>query len=213
MKKMLVSALFAGVCASAYAQLPVSTRHLAVRVYNLSGLPTASLDRATHEASAIFAKLNIALNWEVGDPDAAEAHTTDQSAPGRSPADQPRGYIAVRIGRGLSLHGFPGALGVSLPFAKYGVSATVFQDKVEDLSRTAGLDFSLILGTAIAHELGHVLLLSGEHSPSGLMRARLGKPELDLAAMGVLGFLPSQQAAIRNHGSLTAQRETARAEN
>jgi hypothetical protein len=54
-----------------------------------------------------------------------------------------------------------------------------------------------LLGHAMAHEIGHVLLGTTEHSPEGIMKARWGKPDYQRAAMGFLEFSPSQRAAIR----------------
>jgi hypothetical protein len=49
----------------------------------------------------------------------------------------------------------------------------------------------------MAHEIGHVLLGTTEHSPDGIMKARWGKLDYQRAAMGFLEFTPSQRAAIR----------------
>jgi hypothetical protein len=48
----------------------------------------------------------------------------------------------------------------------------------------------------MAHELGHLLLQSMEHSRTGLMRSRWGKEELLRAASGRLLFTAEQATAI-----------------
>jgi hypothetical protein len=52
-----------------------------------------------------------------------------------------------------------------------GVLATIFHDRVQTVAQRAALDYHLLLGRAIAHEVGHLLLPAKGHSASGLMRA------------------------------------------
>ena len=63
-------------------------------------------------------------------------------------------------------------------------------------------DPAVALGAAMAHEIGHLLLGPG-HSPSGIMSARLGFHEMDLASRGELLLDP---AAAKRLASLTAVR-------
>ena len=49
--------------------------------------------------------------------------------------------------------------------------ATIYYDRVLHVARRAGLDASDLLGRAMAHEIGHLLLRVPGHNRSGLMRA------------------------------------------
>jgi predicted Zn-dependent protease len=49
--------------------------------------------------------------------------------------------------------------------------ATVFHDQVEAVARRTGVARSELLGRALAHEIGHLLLGVRGHSRTGLMRA------------------------------------------
>lgn len=191
----------------ALASLAVSTANaqnrITVHLYNLSGMSNDTLHRSTREASRAFAQVNVIVDWEPGDPQAEEAHSTDQSGPNTYEV-RVRPYLVVRIGRGLAFHVPSGALGISLPNAQFGVSATIFQERVESLSESTGRDFALMLGYALAHELGHLTLASDAHAPTGIMRARWGRNEFDLAATGGLGFTPKQGNEIRAYGSQVA---------
>jgi hypothetical protein len=64
------------------------------------------------------------------------------------------------------------------------MDSTIFVDQCETVSYLMGPTFARVLGDAIAHELGHVLLRSGQHSGSGLMRARWDKAAWLNAAAG-----------------------------
>jgi hypothetical protein len=186
----------------AFTSLTVNAQNqLSIHLYNLSGIPSETMHRATREASRIFAEANVTVNWTLGDPEAEEAHSTDQSAAAAFRDVHVRPYLVVRVGRGLAFHVPSGALGISLPHAQFGVSATIFQERVESLCQGAGQDFATLLGHAITHEIGHVTLASDAHAPTGIMRARWGKSELDQASSGHLGFTMQQGAEIRAYGS------------
>ena len=200
MKTLLVIALASLPCAAANAQ----DRRISIHLYNLSGIPAHTLDQAIREVSRIFAEQDVTINWTAGAREAEEAHTTDQSGPAVTRDAPVRPFLVVRVGRGLAFKAPNGVLGVSRPHAEFGISATIFQERIEGLCQETGRDFALLLGHAIAHEIGHVALGSDAHSLTGIMRARWGKDDFDLAAMGRLGFNPQQGAEIRAYASRVA---------
>ena len=175
----------------------LNASQISVRVYDLAGIAPAALERAINEASRIFAQAGVEVRWKAGDPHAQEAHETDQSAPSAFRDRHVRDYLVLRIGRGLAVHVPPTALGMSYPHAQFGVSATVFEERIEDLCTTPGVDFAVLLGYAIAHELGHVVLALDDHSSVGIMRARLAPTDLPAAQLRMLAFTPDQATRIR----------------
>jgi hypothetical protein len=200
MKTLLLIALASLTRSTANAQ----DRQISIHLYNLSGIPAGTLDRATREVSRIFAQQDVTINWTAGTPEAEEVHATDQSGPAPFRDTHARRFLVVRVGRGLAFKAPNDSLGVSLPHAQFGISASIFQERIETLCQGSGQDFALLLGHAIAHEIGHVTLASNAHSPNGIMRARWGKGEFHLAAMGHLGFNPQQGAEIRAYASRVA---------
>ena len=68
----------------------------------------------------------------------------------------------------------------------------VVVDRVERLANGRDGERGILMGHVIAHELGHLLLETPEHSVEGIMRARWGQSDLDRAAQGLLLFHPSQ---------------------
>jgi hypothetical protein len=188
MKTLLPIALASLTCSAANAQ----NSQISIHLYNLSGIPAHTLDRAIREVSRIFAEQDVTISWTAGAPEAEEVHTAGQDG---APAfrDAPvRPFLVVRVGRGLAFKVPNRVLGVSLPHARFGISATIFQERIDNLCQETREDFSLLLGHAIAHEIGHLTLASDAHSANGIMRARWGKGDFDLAAMGRLGFTPQQ---------------------
>jgi len=69
------------------------------------------------------------------------------------------------------------------------VDEVAFQGKDAQTSR--------ILGHAIAHEVGHLLLGPSAHSPSGIMRGVWSPDDLKLMSWTYLLFTPSQSDQLR----------------
>ena len=67
----------------------------------------------------------------------------------------------------------PEACGVAyvLKETDRGWLATAFSDRIADAATRVGVDAGTLLGLVIAHELGHLLLGSGYHGWTGVMRA------------------------------------------
>ena len=82
----------------------------------------------------------------------------------------------------------------TLGFAEPGtVAATVLFDRVHAYARRYRIKCEVLLGYAIAHELGHLLLPPKSHSATGLMRAVI---DLEMASTRRLRFSAEQAALI-----------------
>jgi hypothetical protein len=167
-----------------------------IRSYNNFGVPVADLAVAREHAQAILQEAGVSVVW------------TDCWVGGRrEPADtvsrceEPVGSdIVLRLQKtretdrsrfvsmGFSLVDTPGAA----PFL-----ATVYVDRADSVARGAGIDPRRVLGLAIAHEIGHVLLNSNSHASSGLMRADWLRTELRRKDAAAWRFLETEAAQIR----------------
>jgi hypothetical protein len=173
---------------------------LTIRLYNLTNAPAAVVDRASTVTGQLLAGAGVTAVWQTGTPDSFEGHCTDMSAApaGSRVAPDGRDYLVVRLARGIPGHADRTDLGYALPHARQGVHATVYYDMVEKLffSARAMPGVKELLGAAIAHEIGHVLLGSTEHSAAGIMKARWGQAEFQLLACHRLQFTPEDREAI-----------------
>lgn len=70
----------------------------------------------------------------------------------------------------------------------FGFIASVFYDVAKDRAAERQVDFGELLGNAIAHELGHLLLGTSSHSGRSLMSAFWSGNQFRLAAQGGLAF-------------------------
>lgn len=74
--------------------------------------------------------------------------------------------------------------------------ATVFYSRVEEVTAATNSLTGEVLGTALAHELGHLLLGKGAHSRGGLMRCPWDTEELLALHRGQLLFDSAQSSSI-----------------
>jgi hypothetical protein len=93
-----------------------------------------------------------------------------------------------------------GSAGYAIPVGPgdFGVHCGVFYDRVQQISRQTANE-GTVLGHAIAHELGHLLLGVDAHSPEGLMRAHWTPRDLDFAAQGKLLLLDGEKQKIQRN--------------
>jgi len=66
------------------------------------------------------------------------------------------------------------------------------------VAESCGESTAVVLGAAMAHELGHLLLPPPSHSQAGIMSPRLTCRELKQAARGELRFTPDQVRALQS---------------
>ena len=93
-----------------------------------------------------------------------------------------------------------------------GFVASVFHHRVESLAVELGCARAVILGYAMAHEIGHLLLGTSSHSPRGIMRGQWTEKELLSASAGRFGFFPQQGAKMRAEVESRAKAQTALAQ-
>jgi hypothetical protein len=162
-----------------------------VRVYDASGAIAGTNHTALTYAGKTLEGASIDVIWRLC------------STPRACDAPMAPGELAIRIVRSPGPRRYQGplALGDALldTGSGNGVLATVYVDRVEWLAKEAGADSRALLGRAIAHELGHLLLASTAHGPVGLMRAFWSHEEVRRGQPKDWNFAPRELAVIRRH--------------
>lgn len=74
----------------------------------------------------------------------------------------------------------------------------LFFDQIRAIASAQRVAPALVLGTAVAHEIGHVLLGRRGHSAEGLMPASWKADDWQRATLGLLLFSPVEGETIRN---------------
>ena len=154
------------------------TPRLVVRVYE-TGISDPSIRTAAIEtASAIVERAGLAVEWYDCTEDGRRPACRDTRRNGNFIA-----RLMPTITQGTPLRSAIAALDTQgdteppLGFAvidsdTHGAKmATVFHDQVDAVARRTGVARSELLGRALAHEVGHLLLGVRGHTRTGLMRA------------------------------------------
>jgi len=176
---------------------PSTRPTVVVRLFDYARLPEAVLDKAIPVARSVLRKAGVETDWRT-------VHGREASHDGEVRRADPDATPALRVelfGRGQTraLAQSPDVLGVSLLPARVGqgLYAVVYVEKADALSRSSGVPMAVVLGHAVAHEIGHLLLGSRDHSAAGLMRAQWSSKELERAAQGQLCFSEDESARLR----------------
>jgi hypothetical protein len=170
------------------------TGPLGISVFVCNYAPAASpyLDAAKQDATRIFQHVGVDIEWHDCSPAAAESQKDPSCAQLIGPMK-----IILRIVPAFRLA--PGITdGDTLGFAVANL-ATVSFERVAQYSLDVAVPRSRILGFAMAHEVGHLLLHSTRHAPVGIMRARWSRAALEPAAVAFLNFMPEEGPIIRTN--------------
>jgi hypothetical protein len=174
---------------------PEETLH--IRLYDRVQIPKETVQWAVVESSRMFRTAEIELEWERPSVESSEDSGLDMSSPAAPRTHPERQYFVIRILPTAPANIFPGALGFALPFAEVGAHVTIFYDRVAATALSWDVSPYVVLGCAMAHEIGHVLLRSSDHSSVGLMQAHWNRATWHLASEGLLAFLPEQKSRMR----------------
>lgn len=171
-----------------------------VRVYDYVGVPAGILAQAERHATYILAKAGVETTWldcRSFRPEGAVVHTAVACEQDLSPTD----FMLRLLSQPASLReGFSDeTLGFAPLSSKtgHGYLASVFYLQVRDLAAQDRIDVATVMGCAVAHEIGHLLLGPNAHSPGGIMRAHWRRADLQLADQRGLLFTPQESERIR----------------
>jgi hypothetical protein len=138
---------------------------LLVRTYFGTPVRPADWQAAVLEATSILEVAGIDLQW-VDCSTATAVMNANCAIPER------RNEVVIRVVRGRTPMRREQPLGESLVVPKTGAGtlATMYLDRIEWLARAGCVSTGILLGRAMAHELGHLVLGTTAHSTRGLMR-------------------------------------------
>jgi hypothetical protein len=138
--------------------------YVVVRLYDMQGVPNDTLLTARDTAVRILRDANIDLRWRDCQP-----------------CNRPAGPVELMV-RVASANANADAASLGFSYVdvdrKVGTLATVFADRVHSLAASSHADEGELLGRAMAHEIGHLLLGTHDHTRAGLMRGTWTSTEL-----------------------------------
>jgi hypothetical protein len=167
--------------------------YLRVSVFNSSPISPYTIERAESEAGRIFREVGVEVIWLNCPQDTLREASLGRCAEASFPL-----HLHLRIlraSRGLKAS----TVGISFSAEDgQGCYADLFYEPILQLQEETHASASVILAHAMAHELGHLLLGTNSHSPSGLMRAHWTREDLSKASKGNLQFSREQSLGIMN---------------
>jgi hypothetical protein len=167
-----------------------SKLHIAVYVFNSAHVGSRDLTKAEDQAADVFEKVGIKITWVAG----LTAREMGSAGEAWNPAN-----LDLRIWTR------PMALGTTIPSNALGYclsmergEAVVLSDAIQNLAAIWGANAADILGLAMTHEIGHLLLRTGRHSAAGVMEPRYLQKDLASAERGSLLFTQKERRALQN---------------
>jgi hypothetical protein len=165
---------------------------ITIRVVNSPVVPVKSLAAAEKVAGHIFGQAGVEAIWV--DCDAAER----VSSPCSQDREQTEFRVQILKSQPPNLQGDATGFAVLTPSWRDGECyAGVSYSMAVGTALSLDVAVSDVLGAALAHEVGHLLLGPNAHVLWGVMCPRLGRQQLKMATRGELLFTPEQAARIR----------------
>lgn len=214
----IVTSGLTGLGQSAAAASPETSLTVTIHVCNFAEVDHKTLIEAENVAAGIFRKAGLETRWI--NPAPSSEHGQEKSTAERTLNLShiqlnilPR-WMAERLGLPNNVMGL--APGTEPDRQR----VYVFYEKVKALAESqmrirgsGGISTYAIrveiLGHAIVHEIGHLLLNLESHSDTGIMRANWDLNQLQAACYGYLVFTPPQAQALRREVARRAgQQET-----
>jgi hypothetical protein len=174
---------------------------LRVSVFNSSPISSSTIERAEGEAGRVLRDAGVEAIWlncpQTSSQEASLGRCSEASFPSHL-------HLRIlRVAHGLKVS----TVGISFSAEDgRGCYADLFYEPIRQLEEETHVSQSVILGHAMAHELGHLLLGTNSHSPSGLMRAHWSREDLT-NAFGNLRFSKEQCLKIRSRLTMPEYRE------
>ena len=176
---------------TAHGSACVAIQQLPVKLFNDAAVGNEVLHPAVGDAAFILKSICVEV---------VLTRCLPLSVSNQTPCQAPAGALEVHILSAPVTSDFhEDTLGIAMPRLAGGDRAAVFLSHVrETAARNVGVtSVSDVLGCALAHEIGHLLLHSASHSSEGVMRANLRSADLKKAAQRQLTFTAEQREAIR----------------
>jgi hypothetical protein len=164
-----------------FAMQAQARERVAVYVQNGAVVPERTLRRAEGLASAMFASLDVQIDWRIGRPN--------------------HDAITVSISKNSPSDDHPGALAFALPYE--GVHIMIFYDRIQ---KTYAPDVApALLAHVLVHEIAHILEGIERHSETGIMRAHWTEAEIAQMPLKPLSFAAYDVSLIQSAITVRAQ--------
>lgn len=166
---------------------------ITLRVVNEGGVDLRALRVAQKEAVGILEHSGIRLMWLFCEPGWVEWGSSNPCN-----RDRGRSEFWLRLVARKPAAGSRELLGFTeIDESQGSAAAGIYYPAAVEVARHWSVPVGAVLGAAIAHEVGHLVLGANAHSRTGVMCAHWGLEQFVLIGISELHFTPDQSRAIR----------------
>jgi hypothetical protein len=169
---------------------------LIVRWYGTPSLTETETADARASAAATLAPVGVHVDWRDCARGCGEALGDHEV------------MVRLVVAPPTALLGSLGSAMVDLA-ERRGVLATVYVDRVHAVAGRSHVNPATLLGRAVAHEIGHLLLGTSRHAEAGLMRARWSDRELQRESTADWAWSSEEVSRIHEHLTTLTDERTA----
>jgi len=169
---------------------------ITLRVYNFAHIATELLSRSEKQATAIFRQAGVKAIWVDCPSSPADS---DKFPPCHQPLGPADLVLKIRSTAMTPKDTHGDILGSALLCLRdeVGCSAEIFYQRAADWAVRARIPGYQLIGHAMAHEIGHLLLGLKAHSQTETMRANWDREDLRRARLDLLHFTDQEAEIIR----------------
>jgi hypothetical protein len=166
-----------------FVAVAAAAAELTVHCHNQADVSAKTLHRAKATAREAFRRAGVNLRW-TAEPTGAFTLVI------ATPAD----------GLQASMRTTSAAMAFALLTEQgQGTHARIAWPRIKRFAVTNDAPVAMVLGYAMAHEIGHLAMGSGMHAKRGLMKSFWSRAEISQVARGQLAFLPQEHVRMRRH--------------
>jgi hypothetical protein len=170
---------------------------MCIVIHNYAQFSNATLEEAEGVAARVLLIAGIETRWYQ----CRDSEADSNAGPNPCRLEGGQGIHLLLIPRTMPAHWASGKtdLGFSIipDDGKKGDTAYIFPHRAEEIAAAGRVSASQLLGHAMAHEIGHLLLNSNEHSDVGIMQAEWCYEQTELLRNGRLWFTSAQSRRMR----------------
>jgi hypothetical protein len=168
--------------------------HVPIRIHDYARLPAGLIESAQERVHDLYAPIGVQPVWAetMRPPDRPRRKLE------RDPRERSIIILPPAMSRRLRVEAETVGLAV-VTRVDGGKVAYILFDRVCNVAAASAASRAEVLGTIIAHELGHLLLPSGAHSETGLMRSSWQLLDFGAVDSAQWRFTPAQANAVRRH--------------
>jgi hypothetical protein len=170
---------------------------ITVFVYNYAAVAPEVLALTETEASRIYRQASIEIEWLDCPlaPKDADEFSACQIPP--QPSRLTLRILSQAMADQFRQPGDTFGFAMFPEDGSFAMVANVFSHDAEQLAGRRGMRHGAVLGHLASHELGHLLLGAGSHSPHGVMHVPWRLKELETIAQGLMAFRPEEAEGMR----------------